>query len=94
MSELDKLEQYLKEHKIPYERIDGDRYFVDRHQITVFDENGEIQWDVICQEFSYGYSEGLLEAMGKPVVKKSDHDTVVGYLTAEDVIKRLESGDV
>lgn len=37
-----------------------------------------------------GYEHGLLEVMGDPVVKKTDGDRVAGFLTAEDVIRRLE----
>ena len=93
--ELDKLEQYLKDKSIPYIRIDQDEDEVtslNRHQIMVFDSEDMTTrlWDAICQKYSYGYEQGLLEIMGKPVVKDEDMDTVVGYLTAEDVIKRLE----
>ena len=101
MSELDKLEEYLKENGYLYDRIDAyddeKEYWyslgLDRHQIIVYDGDGKRQWDVICQEGSYGYSDGLLEAMGSPIVKKSDCDTVVGHLCAYDVIRRLESGN-
>ena len=44
-------------------------------------------WDVICQEGSYGYRDGLLEAYGDIV--EAD-DVVEGYLTAQDVIERIE----
>lgn len=98
MTELDKLEQYLINHRITYERIDKDariapngKYLLStaRHQICV-PESGENQkWDAICQPYSYGYEAGLLEIYGD-IVTKEDDDTVVGWLTAEDVIKRLE----
>lgn len=99
MSELDKLEEYLKEKGYLYDRIDDEKEYwyslgLDRHQIIVYDGDGKRQWDVICQEGSYGYSDGLLEAMGAPIVKKSDGDSVVGRLYASDVIARLERGNV
>ena len=107
MTELDKLEAYLKDRNIPYKRIDekppipfshspfeifeGIR---DRHQIIVFDDKGNCLWDAICQWESYGYKQGLLEIMGSLVNKKKDGDVVVGWLTAEDVIKRIEENEI
>ena len=97
MSELDKLEMYLKENEIRYKRIDEPAFIpmiddgdVGRHQIVVYDEKGGRKWDAICQFGSYGYEEGLLEIYGNIVDKKKDGDTVVGWLTADDVIERIE----
>lgn len=90
MSELDKLEQYLKANGVKYTREDTERFpYRNFHQIVVY-ENGFRIWDAVCHMGSYGYKEGLLEVMGTPVVKPSDEDTVCGYLTAEDVIERWE----
>lgn len=83
--ELDKLEQYLKDHDIPYERIDEYTIPVDRHQIIVPGAMHR-KWDAICHRGSYGYEEGLLEIMGS--ISRSDD--VEGWLTAEDVIERIE----
>ena len=99
MSELDKLEKYLIEHRIEYNRYDvnqewdvGDGVVIemDRHQICVPEEGDRCKWDAICQRGSYGYELGLLEIYGEIVDEKKDGDTIVGHLTAEDVIKRLE----
>ena len=102
MSELNKLEAYLKEHKFVYRRIDkpADSAFIldhcgteglgEQHQIIVYDERGCRQWDAICHWGSYGYEEGLLEIYGNIVDEEKDGDTVVGYLSARDVIDRLE----
>ena len=43
--------------------------------------------DVICHEFSYGGSEGLLEIMG--LVDDDCDDDVEGWLTAENVFARI-----
>lgn len=89
MSELDKLEEYLKEKGIEYERIDNHPDFPNGgwHQICVPCYEQEFrQWDAVCHAGSYGYEQGLLEIMG---IICPDHD-VLGYLTAEDVIKRIE----
>ena len=45
-------------------------------------------WDAICQQGSYGYEDGLLEICGDIVETKDD--IVEGYLTAQDVIERIE----
>ena len=98
LTELNKLEQYLKSKGIPYERIDrkltqrvlGEEIDWSRHQICVPVEDQERrEWDAICQRGSYGYEEGLIEIMGS-IVSENDGDSVAGYLTADDVIKRIE----
>ena len=96
MSELDILTQYLKDHNIPFERYDCSKedfeaddectFYIDRHQICVPNQR-YILWDVICQEGSYGYRDGLLEVYGDIV---EVDDVVEGYLTAQDIIERIE----
>lgn len=95
MSGLDILAKYLKDHNIPFERYDCDKIFMlddgytfhlDRHQICVPNQRN-ILWDVICQAGSFGYKEGLLEAWGDIVEIDGE---VEGYLTAQDVIRRIE----
>lgn len=94
MSELDKLEKYLRENGYEVERIDEEPknsiFDFNRHQVLVFDEDGNCKWDAICQFGSYGYKEGLLEVYGDTVVFPEDGDSVVGWLTAKDVIARLK----
>ena len=46
-------------------------------------------WDVICHEFSYGGEADLLEAMGREIVRV-EYDEVEGYLTAEEILRRLD----
>ena len=94
MSELDKLEAYLREHGYVFRRINDDQELMSRHQIIVYNKRGRRIWDAICHWGSHGFEEGLLEVMGKPVVRKSDGDDVVGWLTAQDVINRLEESNV
>lgn len=98
LTQLNKLEDYLKSNGYVYERIDRDESdtHLDRHQLIIYagrDKNGEYvdrQWDAICHFGSYGYADGLLEIYGNIVDQRVDGDVVVGYLTAADVIKRLE----
>lgn len=92
MNELDKLQKYLKEHGYEYTREDVNKYpYTDIHQIIVY-KNGERSWDAICHHGSFGYKEGLLEIMGDIVWDDIDGDSVRGYLTADDVIARIERG--
>lgn len=84
LTELNKLEEYLKANDFEYQREDDDYYAIDKHQIVVY-VDGRRSWDVICHKGSYGCTQGLLEGMGD--IFRPD---VEGYLTAEDVIKRIE----
>jgi hypothetical protein len=90
MNELDKLEQYLKDKGIEYKRIDENTNKYGRHQINVFGSDGNKAWDAICHYGSYGFEQGLLEIYGTLVDEEKDSDCVVGWLTAEDIIKRIE----
>ena len=83
LTQLDKLEEYLRENGIKYERIDTK----DTHQINVPNSKDK-EWDAICHYGSFGYKEGLLEIYGS-IVPENVGDTVEGYLTAEDVINRM-----
>lgn len=91
MSELDKLEKWLGEnaqrfgYDVTRDDCEPERSRVNKHQIIV-GRNGEYLWDAICHYGSYGYEQGLLEIYGSLV----DDGGVVGWLTAEDVIRRIE----
>ena len=92
MKELDKLETYLKEHGIEYTREDHvseKHYYRNKHQIVVY-KGGVRQWDVICHPGSYGYEQGLLEICGNIADYEKDGDSVAGWLTADDIIQRLQ----
>lgn len=93
LTELNKLEEYLRKNQVPYNRLDNEwDGGIDRHQIVVYEdsEKAKYSWDAICHYGSYGYEDGLLEVMGSPVLRDDEDDDVRGYLTAEDVIKRYE----
>lgn len=83
-TEMNKLEDYLKEHSYMYGRTE----IWDGEQIIVYGESiNDIKWDALCCSISYGGKEGLLEIMGEIVPEGND---VLGYLKAEDIIKILE----
>ena len=97
LTEMDKLEAYLKEHNIAYERIDEEDKTpeemknmglttspFDFHQIIVYDKDGRRTWDVICHRGSFGAERGLLEGMG------DIFNIVDGDLTTAEIIQRIE----
>ncbi len=95
MRELDYLENYLQKHGIKCERIDEELgEYWNRYQLIVYNDAGERVWDAICQTGSYGYEQGLLEIFGEKITGLrlgKDNDKVIGWLTAEDVIERIEN---
>ena len=56
--------------------------YFDGIQIVV----GDFDWDAICHSGSYGHENGLIEVMGLPQCQ----DDVIGYLTAEEVLKMVD----
>ena len=88
LTELNKLETYLKEHGYVYYRADKPAKdlramgYDELHQIIVFEDDTfkNRLWDVIIHKGTYGCDEGLLEIMVG--------DDVWGYLTADEVIER------
>lgn len=101
LTQLNKLEQYLKDNNIHYERFDNEDIplsptityafkEMERHQICVPSYSAQSrEWDVICQRGSYGAEEGLLEIY-RSIVDPYAGDSVEGWLTADDVIARIE----
>ena len=47
------------------------------------------EWDAICHSGSYGHERGLLEVMGTIARAVEDDDDVEGWLTAEEILQRL-----
>jgi len=88
ISEIDKLDEYLKEHSYNYDHIIDSPQALKTNQIIVYDDNGDRAWDAVCNIGSYGFAQGLLEVMGKAVVRVDDE--VEGWLTADEIIERLE----
>ena len=106
MSELDKLQEYLEQNGYKIKRIDTyptasmlamsgmlgfEKGYGEYHQIVVYKEDGDIWWDVICNWGSYGFESGLLEIMGPKGLCNNLDDRVEGWLTAQDIIDRLEA---
>lgn len=85
MTEMQKLDDALTEMGIEHTY---DKDFQGGAQIVVT-KNGKYRWDAICTPYSYGWKEGLLEVMGKPLLGKNG---VAGCLTADDVLNLLKGG--
>ena len=81
MTELEKLKKYLDEHNYKSEWND---VCGRTDQIVVYGPCNIRSWDVVSHEYSYGGKDGLLELYGEPC------NDVIGWLTADDVIKILE----
>lgn len=56
-------------------------------QVLVYNDKNEVEWDAICHSYSYGGDRGLIEIMGGPV---EDSDDVEGYLTADEILARID----
>ena len=83
-TEILKLHRMLSAVNIPHS---VDRMF-DGWQIVYF-YNGKQIADVVQHFGSYGADENLLEIMGLLTSEEEEHDTVLGYLTAEKVFERI-----
>lgn len=97
-TEMEKLIKYL------YKNVDGDDRMVftrpccGGQQVVVCEESGRRWlWDAVCHQHSYGGNRGLIEVMEHTennyvlTAEERECDDILGYLTAEDIIKRLES---
>lgn len=86
MTEMQKLDASLTEmgikHTYDHEHMGGEQ--------IVVTENGKYRWDAICMPGSYGWNKGLLEVMGKSLL---GHGDVMGYRTADDVLKMLNGSE-
>lgn len=84
--EILKLDRMLTDASIPHTL---DRLF-DGWQICYpTREEPELVMDAIEHYGSYGKDEDKLEIMGLLTPDEEEHDSVLGYLTAEDVFERI-----
>ena len=92
--EMDKLWKHLKlcgYNCIAFRRCSPEGIY---DQIRVYNDVSDDdvlypEWDAIYFKGSYGYNAGLLEIYGSIVDEEKDGDSVVGYLTAADIMERL-----
>ena len=86
-NEIKKLANMLTAANIPYE-LTADMLKNPDNQLWYPSRKDNVM-DAISHEYSYGGDEGLIEIMGLLTEEEAEYDNVVGYLTAEDVYKRI-----
>lgn len=100
LAEFDKLQDYLLTHGYSVDITHQRRQMLGRalvqsehHQLIVYDTKDVSLrlWDAVISDYSYGHEDGLLEIMGTGLVEGPG--TVEGWLTAEEIIKKLEEKD-
>lgn len=98
LAEFDKLQSYLLTHGYSVDITHRCRQMFgvvtiqsEHHQLLVHDtKNFSLRlWDAVISDYSYGHEDGLLEAMGGALLGGRPGD-VEGWLTADDIIRRLE----
>ena len=97
-TEMDKLAEWMGEHAAEYglEWVHDNKprelsgFGQDWNQIIAY-KGGIYVFDAICHYGSYGYEKGLLEIMGACITDGAD---VVGNLTAEKVIERIQKANL
>lgn len=94
MEEMQTLKDWLDENGFDYYYDDKPIPFASSASIQVIvykmvDGDRLRSWDAIWTPHSFGYEEGLLEIRGD-IVEPGAGDSVEGWLTANDIIKRLE----
>lgn len=96
--EMDKLIEYLyKKYEADENKVVLIAWCCGGQQVIVTDKDNNWLWDAVCHRASYGGNKGLIEVMehtDKNYILSNEErecDDVIGNLTAEDIIKRLES---
>ena len=84
--EILKLDRMLTDASIPHTL---DRFFDGWQVCYPTREEPELVMDAIEHYGSYGKDEDKLEIMGLLTPDEEEHDSVLGYLTAEDVFERI-----
>ena len=85
--EILRLEAMLKENNIPYEKGEALNGWQICYPCFALIKRA---CSVIEHDGSYGREEDRLEIMGLLTVEEEKYDSVVGHLTAEDVLSRIK----
>lgn len=95
MSQFDKLIGMLDKSGIPYER-DDDNFLTLAYgmpyggiQRIKYPKKEDFVCSVVFGYGTYGFESGELEIMGLLTPEEEKFDSVVGYLTAQDVFDRI-----
>ena len=87
-NELNKLVDYLETNNYFYTVDRLLRGKIVKIYSTEEKKQDDFLWDAVIHAGSYGSAKGLLEIFG--TIVKSSKDLTEGFLTANDIIKRLE----
>lgn len=98
LKEIFKLKVMLDNVNIPYEFLDRSYINYEKHelerpfyQIIVYDKETNNRLISVIEGYgTYGVNSDLLEIQGLLTDEESENDSVVGYLTAENVFKRIK----
>lgn len=93
-TEIFKLEEMLERADIPFEfqEVFTDSAYEKGYQIgyPVLPPNNNNICSVVEHGFSYGHRDDLLEIMGLLTDEERENDSVVGWLSAENVFDRIK----
>lgn len=84
-SQFEILKSFLDVHMFDYKIVSDD--FINR--LHLYDENGYKYLSVIYGVGTYGVRWGLLEIQGLLTYEEEQQDSVLGFLTAKEVAKRI-----
>lgn len=90
-TEIFKLKRMLEEAEIPF--VFSDNVYDKKHILHIQYPNASDEERVcsVVQGYgTYGSDVDMLEILGLLTKKESKHDTVVGWLSAENVFKRIQ----
>ena len=90
-AEIFRLKEMLEGTNIPFKWIARNSMCGDAYQIIIYSKDGTTRL-CDCIEFfeSYGDEEDKLEIMGGLTEEEIANDSVLGWLTAEEVFKRFK----
>jgi hypothetical protein len=92
MLEILKLKEMLEKANIPFEYNDDlfNGYKSPSYQIVISTRYNKRLCDAVYHFGSYGHEQGLIEIMGALTEEEKEQDSVLGYLTADEVFKRFK----
>ena len=88
-TEMTKLITLLLNSEIPFDLTTD--AMGNQHNQVWYPSRDNAVCDVICHEYSYGGKDGFLEMMGLLTDEEAEGDSVLGWLTADEVYRRISA---
>lgn len=90
-TEIFKLRDMLDDIDLDYEFHDNSQKQLgyEHYQIILLDENNNRIVSIIQGNYTYGSERNKLEIMGLLTPEEEEHDSVVGWLSADEVYERI-----